>query len=106
MNIFPTPFFHHVTPYNFIFSFDSLFDVRKDQRRIFTLHKPPTRFFSFYLVLFLNMSQYYYSNDIIRTHDAFSCVVYIIFPFSSDYSLMFKLMYSRGQKSRKMPKTI
>jgi hypothetical protein len=35
VNIFRTHFFHHATLYSFVFSFDSLFDVRKKNKRVY-----------------------------------------------------------------------
>ena len=66
----------------------------KKQTCIFIGHSPFTRFFSFYFVFLPSMNQYFCSNDIIRIHHAFSLLVYIIFPFSSDHSLMFKFTYA------------
>jgi hypothetical protein len=39
------------------------------------------------------MSQYYCSSNIVRIHHVFSLLVYIIFPFSSDPSLIYRFMY-------------
>ncbi len=78
---FSHTFFHHATLYSFVFSFDSLFDVRK-KMHIFIRHSPFTRFFFLFLLFFLNTSQYFCSNDIIRIHHAFSllfslCIVHL-----------------------------
>jgi len=51
-------------------------------------------FFLFLLLVFFStMSQYFCSSDIVRIHHLFSLLFYIIFPFSSNPSLVYRFVY-------------
>ncbi len=90
-----TFFFHDAALYNFVFPFHSLLDIRKKKRvYLYDIVLLLGIFFSFlFLVFFSSMSQYFCSSDIVRIHHVFSLLVYIIFPFSSDPSLIYRFMY-------------
>jgi hypothetical protein len=80
------PFFNHAAAlYTFVFPFHSLLAARKNSYVYTSLF---TKYF------FLSMSQYSCSNDIVRIHHIFSLLVYIIFPLSSEPSLIHRFMYA------------
>ncbi len=86
--------FHDAALYSFVFPFHCLLDIRKNKHVYLydiVLH------WVFFLFLFLGFFaawvNIFCSSDIVRIHHVFSLVVYIIFPFSSDPSLIYRFVY-------------
>jgi hypothetical protein len=79
----------------FCLSFPFFAWYKKKETPIFIRHNPFTGYFFPlpFLGFFPSMSQYFCSIDIVRIHHVFSLLVYIIFPFSSDPSLIYRFMY-------------
>ncbi len=95
MKVFRAHCFSWRCTIQFCLSFPLFAWYKKKQTRIFIRHSP----FTGYLFLFLFLGFFsawvniFCSSDIVRIHHVFSLVVYIIFPFSSDPSLIYRFVY-------------